>query len=132
MNFSKINESLFLEFLRSSPNLRSFHIERVDLSSQFIRLLSAISSSETLQELKIASIPITIEYRLERLQNMFKKAYNLKKVILQKNKLVNLNFLSLIYQNKTLLELELINQNFTKEGKQDDDANSNRDELEES
>ena len=63
---------------------------------------------------------------------MFKKAYNLKKVILQKNKLVNLNFLSLIYQNKTLLELELINQNFTKEGKQDDDANSNRDELEES
>ena len=63
---------------------------------------------------------------------MFKKAYNLKKVILQKNKLANLNFLSLIYQNKTLLELELINQNFTKENKQDDDANSNRDELEES
>ena len=70
LNFSKINESLFLEFLRTAPCLLSLHLERVEVSSQFVNLLAAFQQSGTLQELQLATIPITIEYRLERLQNL--------------------------------------------------------------
>ena len=47
---------------------------------------------------------------------MLQKCYRLKKLTLIKNKLANLNFLHQIHYNKTLQELELINQTFTKQG----------------
>ena len=80
----------------------------------------------------MATIPITIEYRIERLQNLIQKCYKLKKLSLIKNKLANLNFLTLIYQNKTLQELEIINQTFTKEGTAEAGNKPNLEELEES
>ena len=63
----------------------------------------------------MASIPM-FDYRVERLQSMLQKCYRLKKLTLIKNKLANLNFLSQIHHNKTLQELELVNQTFTKQG----------------
>ena len=42
-------------------------------------------------------------------------AYHMHKLSLESNKLSNVNFLSQMYQNRSLLELELIDQRFVKE-----------------
>ena len=41
LNFNKINDSLFFDFIRTAPCLLSLHLERVEVSSHFVKLLTA-------------------------------------------------------------------------------------------
>ena len=109
LNFNKINEAIFIEFLRRAPCLSVLHLTAVDVTNQFANILKAFRQSETLQELKLASIPIqNSTWRLEKLQDFIINAYRMNKLVLESNKLDSVEFLSMMYQNRTLLELELI------------------------
>ena len=71
--------------------------------------MKAFSQSETLIDLRLANIPIqNSAYRLEKLAEFIVNAYKMHKCVLESNKLANVDFLSLMYQNRSLLELELI------------------------
>ena len=109
LNFSKINESIFIEFLKNAPSLSSLHLDSVEVSNQFANILKAFRLSETLIDLKLANIPIqNSAYRLEKLADFVVNAYKMHKCVLESNKLANVDFLSLMHQNRSLLELELI------------------------
>lgn len=116
LNFNKINESMFIEFLKNAPNLQALCLDSVEVSNQFANILKAFRHSETLSELRLANIPIqNSAYRLEKLQDFIVNAYKMHKCSLEVNKLANVDFLSLMYLNRSLLELELIDQRFGKE-----------------
>ena len=52
-------------------------------------------------------------------------AYKMHKCTLESNKLENVDFLSLIYQNRSLESLELIDQRFIKEKPKNANSNQN-------
>ena len=86
------------------------------LSNQFASVLKAFRQSETLTELRLANIPIQNSVsRLEKLQDFIVNAYKMHRCSLETNKLAHVDFLSLMYLNRSLLELELIDQRFCKE-----------------
>ena len=60
LNFSKINEQLFLEYVSTAPNLKTIHLDRVEVSSTFQNLLDAIDQSNTIQDFRMAHFPINI------------------------------------------------------------------------
>lgn len=109
LNFNKINESIFIEFLKNAPNLQSLCLDSVEVSNQFGNILKAFRQSETLSELRLANIAIqNSATRREQLQDFVGYAYQMHKCSLETNKLANVDFLSLMYLNRSLLELELI------------------------
>ena len=88
LNFSKINESIFIEFLKNAPSLSSLHLDSVEGSNQFANILKAFRLSETLIDLKLANIPIqNSAYRLEKLADFVVNAYKMHKCVLESNKL---------------------------------------------
>ena len=59
--------------------------------------------------MRLINIPIqNSTYRVEKLADFMVNAYKMHKCVLETNKLENVDFLSLMYQNRSLLELELI------------------------
>ena len=52
---------------------------------------------------------------MEKLADFIVNAYKMHKCVLESNKLENVDFLSLMHQNRSLLQLELIDQRFGKE-----------------
>ena len=115
LNFSKINESIFIEYLRSAPNLAALTLDSVEVCNQFANILKAFRHSETLIELRLVNVPIqNSASRVEKLADFIANAYKMHKCVLEANKLENVDFLSMVYQNRTLQELELIDQRFGK------------------
>ena len=98
LNFNKINESIFIEFLKLAPNLSALHLDSVEISNQLANILKAFRHSDSLIELRLANIPIqSSAYRLEKLQDFVVNAYKMHKLILETNKLANVDFLSLMH-----------------------------------
>ena len=58
LNFNKINESIFIEFLKLAPNLSALHLDSVEISNQLANILKAFRHSDSLIELRLANIPI--------------------------------------------------------------------------
>ena len=52
---------------------------------------------------------------MEKLADFIVNAYKMHKCVLESNKLENVDFLSTMHHNRSLLELELIDQRFGKE-----------------
>ena len=116
LNFNKINEGIFIEWLKTAVNLSALSLDSVEISNQFANILKAFKHSETLNELRLANIPIQNSvFRLEKLQDFAVNAYKMHKLVLETNKLIGVDFLSMMYHNRSLLELELIDQRFSKE-----------------
>lgn len=116
LNFSKINESIFIDYLKQAPALQALNLDSVDVCNQFANILKAVRHSDTITELRLANIPIqSSTYRVEKLADFMVNAYKMHKVVLETNKLEDVDFLSLMHQNRSLLELELIDQRFSKE-----------------
>ena len=116
LNFNKVNESIFIEFLKNAPCLSSLYLDSVEVSNQFTNILKAFRHSESLVDLKLANIPIqNSAFRLDKLAEFVVNAYKMHKCVLETNKLANVEFLSQMYQNRSLQELELIDQRFGKE-----------------
>ena len=104
-----------MEFLKNAKCLSSLHLDSVEMSSQFVNILKAFRYSVSLVELKLANIPIKNNaYRLENLADFVVNAYRMRKCVLESNKLINVDFLSLMHQNRSLVELEIIDQRFDK------------------
>jgi len=97
---------VFFEYIRNSQ-LRSLHLTKVDVSSQFATLLTCVKVARNLTELRLAEIPIQIEHRLDRLK-AFMDADKLKSLQLWSNKMANIEFLTAVAENKIIAELELI------------------------
>ena len=56
LNFNKINESMFIEFLKTAPNLQSLCLDSIEIANQFVNILKAFRHSTTLNELRLANI----------------------------------------------------------------------------
>ena len=109
LNFNRINESIFIDFLQTAPNLTALCLDNVEISNQFANIIKAVKQSDKIVELRLVALQIqNSAYRLEKLQDFMVNAYHMHKLSLESNKLSNVNFLSQMYQNRSLLELELI------------------------
>ena len=98
LNFNKINETIFIDFLKKAPCLTSLALDNVDVANQFANILKAFRQSETLLELRLANIAIgNSAWRLEKLQDFMINAYKMHKCTLESNRLENVDFLSLMY-----------------------------------
>jgi len=108
INLSRINESMFFEFIKTS-RLRSLSLTKIEVSSQFATLLNTVRISHTIREFKLAEIPIQIEHRIDRLKAFLDdSAHVLQKLTLQSNKMNSLDFLQAIPDNCNLQILEII------------------------
>ena len=58
LNFSKINESIFIDYLKQAPNLSTLILDSVDVCNQFANILKAFRHSATLIEMRLINIPI--------------------------------------------------------------------------
>ena len=94
--------------------MQALVLDSVDVCNQFANILKSFRLSETLIELRLANIPIQ-NSRVEKLADFVVNAYRMHKCVLESNKLENVDFLSTMHQNRSLLELELIDQRFGKE-----------------
>ena len=58
LNFNKINESIFIEFLQTAPNLTALCLHTVEISNQFANILKAVKQSDKIVEFRLVNIPI--------------------------------------------------------------------------
>lgn len=74
-------------------------------------MLNSIRVARHIRELKLADIPIQNDHRIDRLKAFLDSSTNsLQRLILQSNKLVSLDWLTQVTDNRNLQELEVIDQ----------------------
>lgn len=96
-------------------NLRSLSLDLISFSDeQFKALLLAILRSKSLRALTLSSVHLDTDYKLELLTGFIGQNKNMiTKLTLAENQITSMDtFLSLIYLNKSLKELHLINQSY--------------------
>jgi hypothetical protein len=112
----RINANTLLNFFANgSINLRNLTLDLISFSDdQFKALLTAISKSRSLRSLTLSSVHLDTDYKVELLTSFIGNNKNiLSKITLAENQLTSLDtLLSLIYLNKSLKELNILNQTY--------------------
>ena len=112
----RIDSATILKFIgEQAVNLRALSLDLISFSDeQFKSLLMAISKSQSLRSLTLSSIHLDTDYKLELLTGFIGSNKNpLNKLTLAENQITSMDtFLSMIYLNRSLKELHLINQSY--------------------
>ncbi len=112
----RINATTLLAFIADGAiNLRNLTLDLISFSDeQFKALLLAINKSKSLRTLTLSSVHLDTDYKVELLTGFIGSNKNaLSKLTLAENQLTSLDtFLSMMYQNRSLKELNLLNQTY--------------------
>lgn len=112
----RINANTLLTFIADGAiNLRNLTLDLISFSDdQFKALLTAISKSRSLRSLTLSSVHLDTDYKVELLTSFIGNNKNiLSKLTLAENQLTSLDtLLSLMYLNKSLKELSILNQTY--------------------
>ena len=111
--YAKIDQSIFLDFV--IQGLKVLSLDQINFTDQqFKEFLERINESRALIELKLQQVPLDTDFKLNLFNGFLAGNKKLRKVTLSQNMLSDLEILSQIFINKTMKQLCLTEQSYTK------------------